>query len=256
MPPREIFRQTSVGGAGAGRVRLVHRDPHRGLRRAPRAARSTPWIGSSHSSSPTGASARRFASASSGVRQAPLASTRISDVRADRGAHGGQPAGVVADPDLDLHAAEARPARRCGRGGRGAGAVVGADRGVDGDLVGGAAGGSACASGVCVRRDGVVPEREVDRRQRLREVALGAARGEHVGGRLDVVAAPRRRRRARSARRRSRRRRRAPAARPRPRRTGRRAGRGGRAAISRWSISPQDARSGARSAYRTVRALS
>ena len=48
------------------------------------------------------------------------------------GAHRGDPARVVADPDLDLHAAEpaAAAAAACGRG---AGAVLGADRRVDRD---------------------------------------------------------------------------------------------------------------------------
>ena len=145
----------------------------------------------------------------------------------DRGAHGGEPAGVVADPDLDLHAAEAVADRVGGRGG-GARAIVGADRGVDGHLVGGER-----VDQLRERRLGaagrVVPERHVDRRQRLGEIALGTAGGEDVRGRLDRSRARPRRRPARRGPPRSRRRRRARAVRTRPRRTARPEGRAGRA---------------------------
>ena len=66
---------------------------------------STPWTGSSTSSMPLGASARRWR-----APPRPPGAVRVDpqrDLRADRRAHRRHPAAVVADPDLQLHAAEA-----------------------------------------------------------------------------------------------------------------------------------------------------
>ena len=172
--------------------------PSRPSRSAPatrsRTARSasTPWTGSSTSSRPAGASASMACTASSTVPGA----VRVEAQRhlgADRRAHGGDPAGVVADPDLDLHAPEAVP--RGGGGLRG-----GARRGPRRAIValtgsrGQASSVSSSLTGRPSRLPGAVPEREVDRGERLRQRRPLAAGVEQLG-------AGRRRRRAGSARR-------------------------------------------------------
>ena len=151
MPPREIFRHTSSAapepGAWVSSIAIRTGDSAATARSA-----STPWTGSSHSSRPTGASARRFASASSGVSQAPLASTRISTSgpTAARTA-ASRPA---SSPIPTLTFTQRKPSRTAAAAAVGrAGAVVGADRGVDRHLVGGAAGGSASPAACCVRRE-------------------------------------------------------------------------------------------------------
>ena len=113
------------------RRRLVHRDPHR-----------DPVAHGAHALDPVhglldeleaGRGQRldrvhRLVDGPGAVRvQAQL------DLRADRRAHGRDAAGVVADPDLDLHAPEAVARGRGGLRG-GLGAVLGRDRRVDPDL--------------------------------------------------------------------------------------------------------------------------
>ena len=245
MPPREIFRHTSSAapepGAWVSSIAIRTGDSAATARSA-----STPWTGSSHSSSPIGASARRFAERLLGRLPGAVGVDADQHVGPDRGADGGEPAGVVADADLDLHAAKPVAHRSRGRLG-GARAVVGADRGVDGDLVGRERVDQLRQRRLRAAR-GVVPERHVDRRERLREVALGLAGGEHVRGRLDLGSGLPCRRRSRRSRSPARRRRTAPAARPRPRRRGRRGSSRRTRRVSRSCSSPQDARSGARSA--------
>ena len=147
---------------------------------------------------------------------------------AGRRAHGGHAAGVVADADLDLHARVAR----VGGGGRllgGVGAVLGRDRRVDADL-GVRVVGDQLADRLALAVAGEVPEREVDRGQRLGHVGHDAAALEQVRGGVAVAVAQDRPRRPRTPRAPwpARRRRRAPAAPPRPsrRRRRRRAGAG------------------------------
>ena len=236
-------------------MRLVHRDRHLRLRLRPRAARSTPCTGSSHSSSPTGASARRFASASSGVLPGAVGVDADADLRPDRGAHGGQPAGVVADPDLDLHAAEP-VARGGGRGRGGARAVLGADRRVDRHRADRArVDQPAPAASACgARRGPRAPGRSRPapggdrarrgRRRARRRSARCSPSTSRVGVQRRAHAAP------------SRRRRRAPAAPPRPRPTSPSGKSSRTTSTSRSRSSPHDARSGARSANRSVRTLS
>ena len=82
MPPqREIFRQTASAAPEPGAPRSAAVSSiATGTGDRARVARiaSSPWTGSSHSSMPAGASVRRWATASSGLCHAPLASTRIA----------------------------------------------------------------------------------------------------------------------------------------------------------------------------------
>ncbi len=116
MPPqRAIFRHTASAApapaAPGSAARLVDRDRHRRLR-AHLAQRLEPV-----DRLLAQLEADRGERAQVGERLARRAPGAVGvgadrHVRADRGAHGGEPAGVVADPDLDLHAAEARRRRR------------------------------------------------------------------------------------------------------------------------------------------------
>ena len=80
-PQRAIFRQTASaapdpaapGSAAVSSIATGTGDAARTARSS-----STPWTGSSAYSRPAGASARRFASASPALDQAPLASTRMA----------------------------------------------------------------------------------------------------------------------------------------------------------------------------------
>ena len=190
MPPqRESFRQTASaapepiapGSAPVSSIAIAR--PATRSRTARSAA--IPWTGSSTSSSPAACSA-------SIERDRLVDRPRAVGVepdrhrRAGRRAHGGDAPGVVADADLDLHAREAlgRGARWRPRPRR---AVVGADRRVDRRRAASGSSASSAATGRPSRRDRAVPQREVDRGQRLRQVGGGAAGVEHVGAAAAVA---------------------------------------------------------------------
>ena len=94
------------GSAAVSSIAIGTGDPARTARSA-----STPWTGSSHSSRPERREHAQVGERLVGRPPGAVGVRADRDLRADRGAHAGQPPGVVADADLDLHAAEARRGR-------------------------------------------------------------------------------------------------------------------------------------------------
>ena len=169
-----------------------------------------------------GREARRCRATASSTLPRPVGVEAQLHLRPGRGAHRGDPPGVVADADLDLHARVARARRVGGRRG-GARAVLGRDRRVDADarrrLVGDEL---ADRAALAVARRGPTargrPRRAPGggrRRRGRRRAARRRAGRRRRGGSA-------RRPRARRGRPRAARRRRARAARPRPSRRPRR----------------------------------
>ena len=186
MPPqRRDLQAHRVGRAGPGGALLggglVHRERHvdLGAHRAQRLDAVDRLLGAARS--PTGASARRCAIASStrprrrwrrpgSPRRGPTAARTAAS----------RPASSPI-PTLTLTCRTA-PAHGGGRRGGGAGAVLGADRRVDGDRARGLDRDQLAPPARPARLPAQVPQREVDRGQRLRQVALGPARLEQLGG--------------------------------------------------------------------------
>ena len=180
MPPqRAILRQTAsaapdAAAPGSAAVSSIATGTaHAG--RAPRRSAATPCTGSSAYSSPAGASARRLRERLADVAQAPLASTRIAIARPGRGAHRGD-AARRRRPTPTLTLTQPKPAAAAAAA-RGAAAVARSSApsvALTGTAVAAPAA-SRCATGRPVAPPRAVPEREVDRGERLRERSRSAA---------------------------------------------------------------------------------